>query len=254
MSVFCTDLYNDTRMNTPKRQCIFHRVSPCRDYVSDLICNYHLGMFSLINKVVNYQNGDNDQWTKIVLYHVSPGNLNIPLFSTSDHKILMEEIRNFVRGVCTNYPGINAYELEQSIAKYMGMSAVYTQSHCITGWLDDTSVRLIIRNPNSVSAQYLSTVPYLHKVIFAHAQASNVINSTSGSQIYRIPNISLSTNEMNNSFMFQVINKKTILRYTDKPDSVATPIVLDAFRSIRQSNDDIVITPLMNMQDNCYLE
>lgn len=251
MSIFCTEPFREN-IGAPKRQCIFQGVSACHEYIGEKICNHHLSMFSLTNKVVSYQNGDNDVWNKIVLYHTSPGNLNIPLFSTSDHKILMEEIRNFVRNVCTNFPGINLYLLEQKIAKYMGMSAVFTQANCRTGWLDDTSVRVIIRNPNSTTAQYLSNVPYLHKVLFAHAQASNIINSSSGGQIYLIPNVSLTMNEMNNSFMFQVINKKNILKYTDKPDGVATPIVLDAFRSITQTNDDIVITPLVNMQDHCF--
>lgn len=252
--MFCTDMYRDTRSKSRGQQCIFSRVSACRDFVGEMICNHHLGMFSLVNKPKTYRNGDNDQWTKISLYHTETGNLNIPLFTTKDHKILMEEIRNFVRNVCTNYPGINAGELESCIAKYMGGSPMFSQAHCTTGWLDDATNRVIIRNPTSVTAQYLQIVPYLHKVLFTYAQASNIINDTTGSQILLIPNVTLTSNEMNNSFVFTVINKKNILRHTDDPDCVSTPIILDAYRTIRQSNDDIVISPLVNMQDRCFLD
>lgn len=251
MSIFCTEAYN-SNMSRQNRQCIFQGIDTCRDHIGDHICNHHLGMFSLINKIVPYQNGDNDIWNKIVLYHSAPGNLNIPLFTTSDSKILMEDIRNFVRNVCQTYSNINIQAMESRIATYMGVSAVVTQANCRTGWLDDSNVRLIIRKQNG-TPQYLSTVPFLHKVLFAHARASNTTNTASGSQMYRVPNVSLTANEMNNSFIFQVINKKNILRYTGMDDSVATPIVLDAFRTNSQNNDDIVIAPLINMHDQCFI-
>lgn len=254
MSIFCGEQpFRGNGNGSAGNKCIFNGVSSCRDFVGEDICNQHLAMFSLTNQVVYHMNADNDVTTKIVLYHTAPGNLKVPLFSTSEHKIIMEDIRNFVRNVCTSFPGINMAALETRIAKYMGMSAVYTQANCRTGWLDDSSVRLIIRNPVTNAPRYLSRIPYLHKVLFAHAEASNIINRTSGNQIYLIPHVSLVANDMNNSFTFQVINKKNLLRFTDHPNGVATPIVLDAFKFISQSNDDIVISPLANMQDNCYL-
>lgn len=232
-----------TNSQQPPKTCIFEGISPCRDHVSHLICNSHAQLFGLINKTASYHDGDNDVWTKIVTYVSASNNITIPLFINSNGTILMSDIQTFAINACNNNPNIKVDALATRISCLMGISM--TSQHCNKGWFDEPNSALIIRN-NSGRIEYLKELPQLHKCLFYYINASNIQNTRGGVVTYLIPNLSLTRDDSEDKYSFVIPNKKNILKYTDKPDCVATPLVLDGIREVSQSNEDRTFTPIQN--------
>nr|DBA13062.1 TPA: vp39 [Oryctes rhinoceros nudivirus] len=243
-----SSLFACSPANAAKQQsktCIFEGVSPCRDQVSHVICNAHSAIFGLINKTASYHDGDNDIWTKIVTYNSSSNNICIPLFLDSSSKIMMSEIRAFCINACNSYPTIKVEALSGRIACLMGVSMNNAQDFCRKSWFDDPNSALIIRN-NTGSIQYFKDLPPLHKYLFFYINASNIRNSKADTETYLVPNLSLTRNDSSDSYSFIIPNKKNILKYTDKPDCIATPIVLDGIREVAHHVGDRTFAPIQN--------
>lgn len=236
--------------NQPNKSCIFEGISPCREQISHVICNAHAAIFGLINKTASYHDGDNDIWTKIVTYNASSNNVSIPLFMDSNSKILMSEIRAFCINACNNYPSIKVEPLSSRIACLMGVSMNSAPEFCNKSWFDDPNSRLIIRN-NTGNIQYFKDLPLLHKNLFYYINASNIRNSKANTETYLVPNLSLTRNDSSDSYAFVIPNKKNLLKYTDKPDCVATPLVLDGIREVLQHSGDRTFTPIHNNFIGC---
>lgn len=247
MSLF---MCNPSQKPQQTKHCIFRGIGNCRDQVSHIICNAHSEMFGLIHKTATYYNGENDSWTKIVTYATSSNNLNIPLFLDSNRKILMRDIRAFSINVCNNFPSIRASvdELVSRIACMMGVNWASGQSCGFKNWFDDVNSAIIIRNSTG-NVQYFKHLPPLHKALFYYINASNIKNIKSDVETNLLANLSLTHNDSTDTFTFVIINKKLILKYTDKPDGVWTPLVLDGIREISQNVEDLTFTPI----DDSYL-
>ncbi|AUQ44003.1 vp39-like protein [Esparto virus] len=235
----CQSAYNNSS-SRGSPQCVFEGVSPCRDQVSHLICNEHSRLFGLIHQPASYCTDSGDVWTKINLYSASQNSLNIPLFMDINGKILMSEIKNFSINVCTRFPNINITEFQARIANLLGVQMYGISPDCDQSWLSEVTSSLIVRN-NANGAYYYQNVSRLHKILFYYANVSNVRNSNTNTAIYLVPNLSLTYNNSSNVLSFIVINKKILLRYTDDPNCVATPIVLDGRRDISTGDQDQTI-------------
>lgn len=242
-----TSLFTCQPLNNAQqpKTCIFKGVSPCQDQVSHVICNAHAAIFGLINKPASYKNGDNDVWTKIHTYNVSSNNVSIPLFMDSNSKILMSEIRSFCINACHNYRNITVEALITRISCLMGVNINSAQDFCNKSWFDDPGSALIIRN-NSGNIQYFKDLPQLHKYLFYYINASNIKNTASRSETYLVANLSLTRNDSSDTYAFVIPNKSYILKYTDDPDCVATPLVLDGIREISSSAADRTFKPIHN--------
>lgn len=234
----------------PTKYCILEGVGACADYVSHLICNKHALIFKLTYKSASYQNGDNDTWSRINTYAATNTTFNLPLFLDRTNKVLMSEIRSFAISVANEFRGYNVDELQDRIACLMGVNG-FNNKMCIRGWLDEPTSQVIVRSNTGIG--FYSDVPLLHKCLFYYMHASNLRNTGNvASQIYLIPSISLTYNEVNNSYAFVMPNKKLVLKYTDRNDCVATSLVLDAVREVTESQNDITIRPVRNIEDsNC---
>lgn len=224
--MFSCHQYDDV----PRKTCRFKDVSPCRDQVSKHICNEHARIFGLAYRVVSYTNGNNDCWSSIESYICSNSNFHLPLFIDTNCEVLMSEIQSFALAACNTFPNIKLKGLEDAIACLMNLSA-YDNNCTFGGWLDDENTRLIVQNQDGV--QGLSYIPPLHRLLFHHSKPSLTRNSVDGSQIYLVPNVSLQYDVSNSTaatYHFVVPNKEYVLKYTDNPDCVATPLVLNAIR------------------------
>lgn len=238
----CQSLNNN---NQQPKTCIFEGISPCREQISHVVCNAHAALFGLIYKTASYHDGENDIWTKIETYISSSNNINIPLFMDSNSKILMSEIRAFCINACNNHPSIKVEPLSARIACLMGVSMNSAQDYCRKSWFDDPNSALVIRN-NTGDIQYFKDLPQLHKYLFYYINASNIRNSKTDTETYLVPNLSLTHNDSSDSYSFIVPNKKNILKYTDNPDCIATPLVLDGIKEVSQSSGDLTFTPIHN--------
>lgn len=226
------------------KTCILEGVSPCRDHVSHLICNAHAAIFGLVYKTASYHDGNNDIWSKIVTYNGSSNNISIPLFLNSKRDILVGEIYTFCVNACNTFTGIKVEALVSKISCLMGIR-LSNGAECNMSWFDDINSALIIRN-NSGDVQYYKDLPQLHKCLLYFVNASNIRNVNANSETYLIPNLSLTKNESSDTYSFVVPNKKGVLKYTDKPDCVATPLVLDGIRDITQFVGDRTFSPINN--------
>lgn len=235
----CLPLSNTKQQNV----CMFEGVSQCRDHVSQVICNAHALLFGLINKPTHYHNGDNDVYSKIVTYAAASNNINIPLFMDSNNKILMSEIRAFARNIGSNFSSINSAVFEERIACLMGLNMVPNQPLCRNTWFDDPGSAIIIRNSDA-QIQYFNELPHMHKALFQYVSASNIRSAQSDTETYLIVNLSLTRNDSEDKYAFVTPNKATLLKYTDRPGCVATPLVMDAIQSVLHSTADRVFKPI----------
>lgn len=230
----------------PKNKiCIFEGVSPCRDHVSQVICNAHAELFGLIYKTASYHNGENDVWSKIVTYISSNNSLNIPLFVDASNKIILDEVRTFCLNVKNNFPTIKLDVLENRIACLCGLNQFGGATACRYSWFDDVGSYVIVRNRNA-NVSYTNNIPQLHKALFYHTQPSNIRNSATNATTYLVANVSLTYNDTSNNFAFVVPNKSILLKYTTKNDCVATPVVIDGARDSAQRTSDRTFKPLRN--------
>lgn len=229
----------DTAQQT--KSCVLFGVSQCRDQVSHVICNAHASIFGLINKTVSYHDGENNQTTKIVTYISASNNVSIPLFMDSHSKISIGEIQAFAINACNLHPEIKVDKLASQIACLMGVN-MRMHDYCPKSWFDDANSALIIRN-SSGKVQYFKSLPQLHKCLFYFVNASNIRHSNI-SETYLVPNLSLTRNDSSDTYSFIVPRKNNILKYTNHPDCVATPVVLDGIREVSQHSGDKTFTQI----------
>nr|WOJ45344.1 vp39 [Apis mellifera nudivirus] len=243
--------FNDINVEQ-KKSCRFKDVSPCRELVSNFICNEHAAIFGLTYKTASYQNGNNDVWTNIETYISSSANFSLPLFLDPSGEILTSEIHAFALAACNSFPNIRVEALKNVIACYMGMNA-YDTNCSYGGWLDEDSTRIIVQDNNNM-VKTLNYLPALHKMLLHYTKPSTVRNTANDSQIYLVPNLSLQY-DINNStqatYQFIVPNKKILLKWTNKPDCVATPIVLNAIRENAPKHRVRAFKPLSNANVVC---
>lgn len=233
-----------------EKNCIFRGIGPCRDQVSHLICNAHAELFGLTYATCSYVNGNNDTWTKINTYVSSTTSLYIPLFIDNQNTLLVNEIRSFCINAANLY-SVRVEELEQRIGCIMGVNLYAKADNCIKSWLDEPDSALILRH-NDANIQYFRDCPTLHKMLFYYTQPSYIKNTTTGTQIYSVANLSLTYNDATNTYAFVVPNKSILLKKTNKPDCMATPLTLDAIRHSVQQTHDRVIRPILNNNVFCY--
>lgn len=240
-SIFSCVQYNESRI---QKSCAFAGVSPCRDQVAPRICNGHAEYFGLTYRTVTYHNGDNETWTKIVTYISAVSSLHIPLFLDATHKVLLNEIRAFAINTQSNFPNIRIEEFQDRIACLMGLNAFGNSQDCYLSWLDDATSTVVVRRSGSI--QFLNELPALHRILFSCSEASNIRNTDANTYTYLVANVSLTYNEASGSFAFVVPNKSIVLKWTNRPNCVATPLVLDSIRLSNKKTQDRVFAPIAN--------
>lgn len=226
----CSINYNFLGNNKPNKTCQFSSVSPCRDQISDLICNEHAGLFGLTNRRVNYTDGTNEHWSKIVLYVSSEMNLNVPMFLDTNSQLLENDITNFATSVCLNNRNIDVKALVKIICCLLNTNGNGNAMCDPRGWLIAPKTVLNVYRPNAPTPTYFARLPLLHQILFRYAEAANTHNNNG--RVLRIANVGIVYREHNNSFSFNMLNPKSILKWTKKPDCVATEVVLDATRFV----------------------
>lgn len=220
--------------------------------VSKYVCNEHAELFGLTYEMVDYTNGNNDNWSKIVTYICSTANFHLPLFRNRNGEILVDEIHAFALTVCNNYPNVNREEFESRIACAMGMNA-YDPACSYGGWMDDESNSMVIvQNGENVSA--ISQMPKLHRMLLHYTSPSITRNLTNGSQLYLVPTLSLeydTTNPATDTYHFVIPSKQSVLKKTHRPNSVATPIVVNAVRNQQATSQLRVFKPITTASAMC---
>lgn len=234
--------YNDQEEDRPQ-PCRFREVSPCREQVSKFVCNEHAAMFGLRYRLTNYLNGDNDSWSSIDTFVSSTASFNLPLFLDQNGEILLSEIHSFALSVCNSFPNIRLEVLKNVIACLMGINAY--DNNCVNGgWLEDESTRIIVQDTDGTKA--LRQLPPLHKMLFYYTKPGS-IHSSNGDHLFLVPNIMLqydTTNSTTATYHFVIANKKNMLKWSNRPNSVATPIVLNAIRETNVKQQTRTFKPL----------
>lgn len=229
----------------PLKTCIFEGVGRCQDQVAERICNAHCLPFSLLHSTASFENGNNETWSRIVVYATTNQAINIPLFRSADNVTSLEEIRNFSMNVQNNFPEFKAELFAARLECLMAVGDYGTFNNCTTlqSWFNGPHNKLTIRTRDGLKYYKSSQLPFLHKALLSHIDASNVVKmKTNQNNIvevqgitYQIPTIILTLNDSNNMLAFKVTNGQVLLKKTDKNDNIATPLVLTGVRSI---NDD----------------
>lgn len=213
--------------------CYFRGVSACRDKVSKYICNEHSELFGLTHELVNYTDGNNENWSKIVVYICSAANFHLPLFLDANGEVLVNEIHAFALTICTNNASIKRVEFENRIACLMGMNA-YESKCSFGGWLDDSTSNVIVQQADGVAT--IDRLPQLHRLLLHYSSPAITRNADNTNQTYLVPSLSLEVNLSNpGAYHFMIPNKKVVLKKTKHPNSVATPVVLNGIRTHRSS-------------------
>lgn len=249
MSLFgCNQQIISTVSDYASARCIFKGMGSCGDHVSKFLCNNHSHIFGLIYKKAHYTNGDNEEWTRINTYVRTQSNFNIPLFKDKNDMISMTQVNNFAMKVCANHPNINSDQLSNIICCYLGLSA--SEDHCkLGGWLDDSHI--IVRDDQD-RLRYFANLPKLHKILFHYALPSITINAAdNNSQVYLVDNVTLTYRSDDASYSFITPTKSIVLKYTNYPNYVATPIVLSGVRVISRSREDVAFRPMQRNDATC---
>lgn len=235
--------YGCIESQLPKRNndntCVFRGVSTCNDHISHLICNAHLKLFGLINKLSTYKTDSGDSWPKINLYAYGDYSFSLPAFVNNNGVVLMNEVHQFIINVCSRFKDlvINTSLFQARIAYLLSLSLENDVCEYRDSWLSDESTSVIIRTTDG-TVNFSTMIKPLHKILFYYAGASNVINRNNGSSIYLIPNISLTYNGETNGYLFMVPNRSLLLKYTEDEGCVASPIILDSFKHIQQQSKE----------------
>lgn len=234
------------------KSCFFKGVSPCRTMISQYICNEHAELFGLTYELADYTDANNDTWSKIVTYVCSTANFHLPLFMNRDGQILVNEIHAFGLTIANNYPNINRQEFENRIACLMGINAFDSKCGTLGGWLDDESSAVIVQNGDTVSK--IPMLPQLHRILLHYTSPSITKNPTTGDITYLLPSLSLEYDANNPSittFHFIIPNKQIVLKRTSRPNSVATPLVVNAIRTQQLNAQPKTFKPIINLADLC---
>nr|AHW98247.1 VP39 [Nilaparvata lugens endogenous nudivirus] len=223
-------------------------VSPCRDQVSQFICNVHSRFHGLIYKVAHYTNGDNDTWSRINTYVHTMSNLDIPLFKTQGNATLLSEIQNFTMNVCQMYPGLVKRELlAEKVSCLLCINAI-SDSCKIGGWLDEETSYLFIRGADRILRRY-QNLPRLHKILFYYTKPSTTINGNT--QLHLTDNALLNWQPSTSSYSFSLIGKQLLLKYTNDESCIATPIVLSGKRTTTPNSNIQVFQPIRDNHMYC---
>uniref|UniRef100_A0A0C9REG7 Fam188a protein n=1 Tax=Fopius arisanus TaxID=64838 RepID=A0A0C9REG7_9HYME len=135
--------------------------------------------------------------------------------------------------ICNMNPHVKIETLKETIATLVGVSAYNTNQYHYGSWLTDKSTKIIVQEQSTVTA--MQELPELHKILFYYAKPSAIINAIDKSQVYFIPNVSLEYDPLSSgtpTYNFIVPNKKLLLKWTNKPNCVASPIVLNAIHEV----------------------
>lgn len=224
-----------------QKVCMLKGVGSCGENVSHLICNRHAEIFGVTYATASYQNGNNDTWSKINMYITSPTSLNIPTFIDNRGAIKASEIRTFSINA-SNQHNVDPVKLQEILACLLGVNMYDNDSSCYGGWINELNSGIIKRQSDS-EIEYAYDVPQFHKNLFYYSQPSFVMNMANDIQTYSIPNLSLTYNSESNSYAFTVLNKANILKKTNMPDCIATPIVLDAVRIMSHEPQERTFIP-----------
>lgn len=248
MSLFnCTPL---TQMRRQDTACVFSSLGNCKEHVSKYVCNNHARIFGLVYKHVHYTDGDNEMVSRIVAYTSAVNNLSIPLFLDDDGKVLLNEVYTFATNVAHNYPNINADDLSNIIACNLGLNA--QEDVCkLGGWLDDPGSEIILHDVAAGELRYTNDIPKLHRILLHYSVPSLTWNETTQSHVYFVDNIGLSRCPVTGTYKFMLLNKQSVLKYTDHANCVATPLVLTGKHKIVSASQDRVFRQLNNRYVNC---
>lgn len=233
-----------------EKNCMFRNAGGCGDHVSPDICNRHASIFGIEYGTISCLNGNNDSWSKIVMYVVSTTNLYLPLFIDKFGTILSDQVRDFMREASRNLNENEAMKIHDILACLLGVHMYDTDNGCNTSWLNEKDSH-VIRFASNNDISYTQNIPQFYKNIFKYAQPSLLSNSSTGTQVYSVPNVALTYDETNDSYAFAMTNKSSLLKKTNEPDCLATPIVLDAVRIINKQQRNRVIKPLNNINYMC---
>lgn len=247
MSLFtCTPV---TRRHD-NNSCLMSSLGNCKGNVSPYICNNHYRFFGLVNQLVHYTDGENETVSRVVTYACSVNNLSIPLFLDDTGKVLLNEIHSFSANVAHNFPNTNADDLSNIIACNLGLSA--QEDVCkLGGWLDDVSSEVILHDVNAGEVRSTKDLPKLHRILFHYTLPSMTYNESTHSHVYFVDNIGLIRCPVTGRYKFSLLNKQNVLKYTDHPNCVATPLVLTAKHRITTGSQDRVFRQLNSRHLTC---
>ena len=188
----------------------------------------HANWFGLIYKYADYTNGNNDNLFRIVTYHYSTGNINIPLFQNLNGTILLNEIKNFSNQIAQSFNLTKIDEFAEIISCNVGFNAI--QNNCKLGaWFEDDKSIILIEQKDNDELMSIKNLPLLHKMLFYYTFPSQVIGIVDGEEKKfksALENLILKQVDMGNCYKFTTKNREYYNKFTDKPNAEASPLIL----------------------------
>lgn len=244
----CPPFYNGMK----ELNCPFKSVSPCKDQISQHICNRHANYFGLTYDRASYTNGNNYNTLLIETYVSSQSNLKIPLFLCDNGTVDSVQIRTFVESVKSNYNDVNAVELVSVLSNLLGVYLVQDPLIC-NSWLNEETSYLIMTINNQ--ARYVGDLPLLHRLLLFHVEPNQTMYHETNEPftVVRIPNIHLE--RFNDGTAITMIEPSLVFKKTTDKKCRATPLCIHGFRIKTQSNLETTIKKIpitdLNMQTIC---
>lgn len=203
-------------------------------------------------EVLHMTDGNNDEYTCIATYVNSPTSLNIPLFWDPVTQVVnMSEILAYSRRVVGARNGIAnrdaaAERLADVINNYMGITSYVDRCQEKT-WFDDNESNCIIYyNKPAESIMYLTSLPPLHKMLFAFMQPCQTADIDS--EIY---SVALETFGWKMP-AFKILNPEHVYKKIRDANCVATPLVIAGIQWTKQVNKTVTYTKHDSIAQICY--
>lgn len=223
-------------------RCMFESTQ-CEDKLNPYICNFHAStIFHLLYKRVNYTDGNNESSSLIVTYFCSPSAFQLPLLMQSGG-IYMENVESYASSIVARCPNMDLDEVINILFRHLDANAY----HKTGGWFENEDSRVVMYNTSNNMLYSLPELPLLHRKLLCYCVPSLTINRVNNYQTYYVSNMQLVSDPATNKWSFVMMCKENVLKYTDHPDCVATPIVLLGQHILTAPNEALRIAPIENV-------
>lgn len=216
-----------------KPSCILQGLgNQCIDHDVGEMCNNHLKIFSMQNRLTSYVDGHNNQKTRPETLYFSHNNLSLPLFRNKNNIVSTQQIHQFAKNA-EKLHLIDGTKLAQIISCYCGLNTYVDDltPDCRT-WLDEEKNFVNFFDGNKVTKHLSKNLPRLHKLLLKHCYPSIVKNLKSDTTTYMLENVHFEYDNATDGYYLTLTNKDLLLKYTDQPNCVASPLVISGCRFI----------------------
>lgn len=228
--------------------CAFRTVSPCRDFVSPMVCNEHAKLFNII--YVNISTKTTAATCRQIVAYMRNHPVKLPLFRDQNGSVCAADIYTFANTVTSEHPGINRESLIGILSQLVGVSLnVPPTEQLACGWINDRHTKVYVMD-HGKPAMCLAQLPILHQLLLAYSLPSISVNSGTGEYTAEPPSLALECDPTTGKLAFVTQTPQCALLWVDEPNCVARHITVSALR-MTGSTENVVTIHRMSTGQFC---